>query len=224
MLYDAGFIDHPEPAIFNPTHWRAQSRATAAGGGRGSTWFINPDRREWVLRRYRRGGAMRWLNDRYLRAAAENTRPFREWRYLASMRARRLPVPRPVAALVEPSGLWYRAALITERIAPAVPLAAWLQKGEAGAAPWAAVGATLARFHALGASHPDLNAHNILVGPDPAIHLIDFDRGGWRDPGGAWARRNLDRLKRSLLKLAVADDRPRIETAIWPELVRGYAG
>lgn len=222
MLYDAGLIDHPEPALFSAGHWHGRDSVRPAGG-RGGTWFITSGGSDWVLRRYRRGGAMRWLGDRYLRTGAEHSRPFREWRYLNSMRARNLPVPRPVAALVEPAGPWYRGALITQRIAPAVPLAAWLQKGEAGAAPWMAVGRTLALFHASGAAHPDLNAHNILVGAEQDIHLIDFDRGGWREPGGAWARRNLERLKRSLFKLATADDRARIGTGIWPELLRGYA-
>lgn len=225
ILYDETLLDHPRPELFSAAYWRMQGQVRQAAGGRGTTWIIVRDDADWVLRHYRRGGRMQFLGDRYgWPGSARRTRPAREYRYLAEMAARGLSVPRPVAARVARAGLIYRGDLITGRIAEAIPLSQWLSKNAPAGSPWAAVGCTLARFHALGAAHPDLNAHNILVGPGEAVHLIDFDGGGWRRPGGAWMQRNLARLRRSLLKLAGAADAGRIETRVWPALLAGYHG
>ena len=72
--------------------------------------------------------------------------------------------------------------------------------------PWAGVGRCIARFHARGVRHADLNAHNVLLDGDD-VHLIDFDRATRRrvPAGGAparWQRDNVARLRRSLRKLA----------------------
>ncbi|HEU4516972.1 MAG TPA: lipopolysaccharide kinase InaA family protein, partial [Steroidobacteraceae bacterium] len=47
--------------------------------------------------------------------------------------------------------------------------------------------------------HADLNARNIMLGPQLEVWVLDFDRGRLRRPG-AWSRRVLDRLARSLAK------------------------
>lgn len=222
ILYDQTLLDHPRPELFSAAYWRTQGQVRQAAGGRGATWFIVRDDTDWVLRRYRRGGRVQFLGDRYLwPGSVSRTRPFRECRYLAEMAERGLPVPRPVAARVERRGLIYRGDLITERVPAARPLSGWLP-ADTAAAPWEAVGQVLARFHAAGAAHPDLNAHNILIGPDAAVHLIDFDRGGWRRPGSDWARQNLARFKRSLLKIAGDTGAPAIESHAWPALLDGY--
>src|SRR5262249_4197276 len=95
-------------------------------------------------------------------------------------------------------------------------LAQWLAAGRADAAAMARVGATIAAFHAAGAFHADLNAHNIMLG-DERVHLIDFDRGELRVPDRDWQQSNLARLKRSLAKLGAAD-----LDARWAALVAAY--
>ncbi len=91
---------------------------------------------------------------------------FAEWRLLALLTERGLPVPKPVAARYQRSGLIYRCDLITKRIANAEPLSAVLARGglARGADPemqWRAIGATIANLHRAGVDHADLNAHNI---------------------------------------------------------------
>jgi 3-deoxy-D-manno-octulosonic acid kinase len=84
------------------------------------------------------------------------------------------------------------------------------------------VGALIARFHAAGVDHADLNAHNILVA-DGKLWLIDFDGGEIRGTGTAWKLANLARLKRSLLKVGACDhDEATLDREIWTPLMRGY--
>ena len=90
---------------------------------------------------------------------------------------------------------------------------------------WEKVGATIARFHAAGLNHVDLNCDNILIaGSD--VYLIDFDRctlkeavSGSETPG--WQTRNLDRLKRSLDKRM---NKPfeQVMPGCWKALLAGY--
>ncbi|HET6656187.1 MAG TPA: 3-deoxy-D-manno-octulosonic acid kinase [Gammaproteobacteria bacterium] len=219
ILYDETLVDQPDGRLFTPDYWGEQGALLPTADGRGASWIIAHADEDWVLRHYRRGGAVRFLGDRYgWPGSTARTRPWREWHYLNEMRARALPVARPVAAQVRRSGLIWRGDLITLRIHEARPLSAWLKVRDLQSPPWRAIGQTLARFHSAGAAHPDLNAHNILIQPDESVHLIDFDRGGWQRPGGAWAQQNLQRLKRSLIKLT---DESAIADA-WRELLSGY--
>ena len=110
----------------------------------------------------------------------------------ADLAQRGLPVPKPVAARYQRSGLWYRCDLITQRIMDAHPLSAVLAQGARLQATWRAVGAAVARLHRAGVDHADLNAHNILLDAGGIVSVIDFDRGRLRTPG-AWTSRNLRR-------------------------------
>ncbi len=88
--------------------------------GRGSIQLIEDAGRSWVLRRYLRGGfAARFARDRYLWLGEDRTRSFQELRLLATLHARGLPVPPPVAGRYLRAALTYRAELITERLAGA---------------------------------------------------------------------------------------------------------
>lgn len=84
------------------------------------------------------------------------------------------------------------------------------------------VGALVARFHRAGIWHADLNAHNVLVTPD-GLYLIDFDRGRLRTPATAWQQANLQRLRRSLLKIGAAEKgEATFEKDIWQPLLYRY--
>ena len=60
------------------------------------------------------------------------------------------------------------------------------------------------------------------TGVDVPVHVIDFDRGRLRAPG-AWARGNVARLRRSLMKLARNWPAGRCSAAAWASLLAGYA-
>jgi 3-deoxy-D-manno-octulosonic acid kinase len=211
-------------AAFEPGFWAARGELIEVTGGRGSAWFISGDGR-WVLRHYRRGGWIARLSrDRYLWAGETRVRAFAEYRVLAELVRGGLPVPNPVAARYRRSGPFYRCDLITQRIAGARPLSSVLSLGPVNEDTWREVGAAVARLHAAGADHADLNAHNILVGIDGAVSVIDFDRGMLRTPGesGAWAARNLSRLHRSLVKVSRDLPPDRFSAAAWDRLLAGY--
>ena len=86
-----------------------------------------------------------------------------------------------------------------ERAVAATDLATRLDRADSEAM-LERVGATVADFHAAGAYHADLNAHNVLIGRE-RIWLIDFDRGELRVPRAGWRHANLARLQRSIHKV-----------------------
>jgi 3-deoxy-D-manno-octulosonic acid kinase len=178
---------------------------------------------ECVLRHYRRGGLVAALmGDRYLWAGADRTRPFTEFRLLGEIARLGLPGPAVVAARYVRHGLFYGADLITRRIINAQTLAECLAAGRLDGELAEEVGALVARFHRAGIWHADLNAHNVLVTSDQ-LYLIDFDRGRLRTPAVAWQQANLQRLRRSLLKLGAAgQDEAAFEKAIWQPLLYRY--
>jgi len=191
-------------------------------GGRGSAWFIAATPHPWALRHYRRGGFIAHLSeDRYLWTGEQRVRAFAEWRLLRTLVERGLPVPQPVAARYQRAGPSYRCDLITRRIPNARPLSDALSAAPLDASAWAAVGAAVARLHAAGVDHADLNAHNILLDAQGAVSVIDFDRGRLRPPG-AWAGRNLIRLHRSLVKICRALPPDRFPSGAWMSLMSGY--
>ena len=208
---------------FEPEYWSGRGLATTESAGRGSVTYAQTPHGNWVLRHYRRGGMVaRAMGDRYLWGGAEQTRSFAEFRLLAELAQRGLKVPRPVAARYRRNGVHYRADLITLQIADAQTLAQRVARQGMDAAAAQRVGAAVARLHATGAFHADLNAHNVLLCPD-GVWLIDFDRGELRAPQRAWRVANLARLKRSLLKLGAArDGEAAFEREIWQPLMAAY--
>ncbi|HEX6613415.1 MAG TPA: 3-deoxy-D-manno-octulosonic acid kinase [Rhodanobacteraceae bacterium] len=226
ILFDAGLGVQPDGSWFDPEHWRAQGRLHGqARGGRGSVVFVETPAGVCALRHYHRGGMVApILGDRYLWTGRERTRGFVEFRLLAELRRRGLPVPEPVAARYRHRGIHYSADLLTRRIEDTRTLAEAIAAGEMDVALAGRVGGLVARFHVQGVDHPDLNAHNVLIGPN-GLWLVDFDRGRIRSSQGPWRRANLQRLRRSLLKLGACDrDEQRLDREIWTPLMRAYRG
>jgi 3-deoxy-D-manno-octulosonic acid kinase len=224
MLYDGARCGQaPLVQWFEPSYWHALGAAEDSAGGRGTVTFMRHGSRRWVLRHYRRGGAIaRLVRDRYLWTGERRTRAFAEWRLLQELLRRGLPVPAPVAARYLREGLGYRADLITEELPTRVTLAQAMLAGKLPPARWQAVGACIARFHAEGVHHADLNAHNVLLGRHHAIYLVDFDRGRI-EPRGTWEETVLARLQRSLHKLSVEDGHGAFGAQQWQWLRAGYA-
>lgn len=216
----------PDERWFEPGFWAARGELAEVSRGRGSAWFVAADPGQWALRHYRRGGLIaRVAADRYVWSGEARVRAFAEWRLLAALMRRGLPVPQPIAARYQRAGLAYRCDLLTRRVRGALPLSVRLEEAALALRAWRGVGATVARFHAAGVDHADLNAHNILIDEADSVTLIDFDRGRLRPPGaapGAWAARNIARLQRSLDKVARALPAGRYGAAEWRWFLDGY--
>lgn len=227
ILCDAGLAVQPDASWFDPQHWRAQDKLRdQARGGRGSVVFVDTAAGVCALRHYHRGGMVApILGDRYLWTGRERTRGFAEFRLLAELRRRGLPVPPPVAARYRHrGGIYYTADLLTRRIEHTRTLAELITAGELDSDMAGRVGALIARFHAQGVDHADLNAHNLLIGPN-GLWLVDFDRGRIRALQGEWGLENLRRLRRSMLKLgACGRDEAKLDQKIWAPLMSAYRG
>ena len=156
---------------------------------------------------------MRIMDDRFLRLG--RPRSLRELESSVRVRELGITTPRVVAAAVYPSGLFYRADLVTEFVYDARELADVLLGTPDSSAPPVdadtraqALTCTIrlvARMTEHGIRHPDLNARNILLAQSShgmeAI-LLDLDRcvidGTSAPDGGQRLRR---RLVRSIRKL-----------------------
>lgn len=223
ILFDAEVSPRVDHDWFAADYWRGQDALRTQAGGRGGVAVIATPVGECVLRHYRRGGLVAsLLGERYLWTGADRTRPFAEFRLLGEIARLGLPGPPVVAARYSRSGLFYTADLITRRIKDARTLAERVQARQLDSALAAEAGALVARFHRAGIWHADLNAHNVLTAPD-GLYLIDFDRGRLREPRAAWQQANLQRLRRSLLKLgAAAEGEAAFEKNLWLPLLHRY--
>jgi 3-deoxy-D-manno-octulosonic acid kinase len=191
-------------------------------GGRGSVRVFDTSAGTVVLRQYLRGGMARHVSrDRYLWIGAERTRGFRELRILAMLLDRGLDVPAPVAARYWRHGLAYRASLLMRWIPHTRTLAEVLRGGGDPLPVLTATMDAIARLHARGVWHADLNASNVLADADGRVWLIDFDRAQAGVADRARLAGNLDRLLRSLRKLLPGEALAAVERE-WQALRRHY--
>lgn len=223
ILFDAAVSPQVDADWFDPQAWQARGALRQQSGGRGGVSVIDTPVGECVLRHYRRGGMVaKLMGDRYLWKDADHTRCFAEFRLLGRIAELDLPGPQAVACRYHRKGWFYSADLITRRIANVQTLAECLAAGRLDGEMAELVGALVARFHRAGIWHADLNAHNVLVAPEQ-LYLIDFDRGRQREPAESWQQANLQRLRRSLVKLgAAAQSQATFEEKLWKPLVYRY--
>lgn len=170
----------------------------------------------WVIRRYWRGGHMKFLEDRHLRWG--HRRPTLEASTSEVLRARGIETPRVIGGATYDAGPFYRADIVTEYIPRTVELRTLLCSPEE---PWrsddalrlaavARTGVLLARLARAGARHPDLNASNLLIrrdGKDATPVVIDLDRCTVSDHEVA-VEPMIERLRRSVAKFASAMGTP----------------
>ena len=217
LRYDHALLNtlNSEQSVWNCLD--AQTPALAAHpvtlGGRAAAWFVQVGSFSAVLRHYRRGGWIaKLIKDRYFWLDLKHTRAFSEFDLMRLLWRAGFPVPRPLGAAVWKKGLTYRAALLTERIANAQPLAL-----TADPSLWHQAGVTIAEMHRLGVWHADLNVYNILWDEEGKVWLIDFDRGRLGPLSDAQRAANLSRLLRSFKKMGVSQ-----EQRCWSALLEGY--
>ncbi|MFZ4709201.1 MAG: 3-deoxy-D-manno-octulosonic acid kinase [Zwartia sp.] len=204
----------PELALqrFDPLYPPSQAQVVASGG-RAAAWFVQLAPLEAVLRHFKRGGWMaRLARDRYLWLGLARTRSFAEFDLLRLMWQAGLPVPRPLGAAVWRGRLTYRAALLTERIPQAKPLALCSEPQV-----WLEAGRVVAQMHQFEVWHADLNVFNLLVDAQDKVWIIDLDRGRRKALTATQRAENLSRLLRSVRKVA-----PELEAPCWHLFKQGY--
>jgi 3-deoxy-D-manno-octulosonic acid kinase len=223
IRYDADIFRDLEDVSFNSRVWAQRSSIVGFAEGRGTTFFVQHQGQDFVLRHYQRGGLVTKVSkDKYLWLGLRFSRPWREWELLESMLEKGLPVPAPAAMKVERKGLIYSADIMMHRIPNARTLMHILMIEELAEEHWIAIGSVIRRFHENGIYHADLNANNILIDEDGRCFLIDFDRCGIRKPKVKWQKENLLRLKRSLNKIFKNEDVFHFLDINWRSLLRGY--
>jgi 3-deoxy-D-manno-octulosonic acid kinase len=221
VLYDARLTEPAEASWFEHAHWRDSGAVALETAGRGSVLVVTRGAERWVLRHYHRGGLVaRFIDDHYLWLGLERTRAFREWRLLRRLRDAGLPVPNPVAARVHRTGPIYTADILTTYLPDTRKLSAYLADGAAPAHCWAGIGRMVRSIHDHGVDHPDLTAHNILLDARGQLYLVDFDNARER-ASGAWQRQGVERLQRSLRKVALQTG-TEFDSAAWAELEDAY--
>jgi len=175
-LFDPAYFEQPSKDLFEPDYWRDRHCVEGEESGRGTTLFLRHNESQLVLRHYYRGGMIGKLNrDLYWYMGANATRSFHEFEILNQLQTLHLSAPKPVAAQVVRTGLFYRADLIIERIPEARDLVSVLQTAQ-DAAFFEQLGQFIAQFHSAGVYHADLNIKNILHDAQGRFWLIDFDR------------------------------------------------
>jgi len=223
IRYDANVFRSFEDVSFNSKVWAQRSSIVGFAEGRGTTFFVQHQGMDFVLRHYQRGGLIsRISNDKYLWLGLKFSRPWREWRILETMLSKGLPVPAPAAIKVERVGLSYSADIMMHRIPHTRTLMSFLMQEALAEGYWIAIGSMVRRFHEEGVHHSDLNASNILLDDGGRCFLIDFDRCGFRKIKLKWQKENLLRLKRSLNKALKNEDVFYFSDMNWRSLLRGY--
>ena len=228
IIYDASRMDCPPLDFFSVDFWRAKNALVGEAVGRGSAWFLESPMGKVLLRQYLRGGWAAKLSYRhYFFSGISRSRPFREFKLLADLYASGLPVPAPVAAIVRHRFPVYSGAILMDTISSTRTFADVLLTDDMtvplNEGLWRRVGQCIRRFHEAGVWHADLNARNILLDTANTVYLVDFDRAKYTPGHAVQGEGNLDRLKRSLVKLCPPAKTNELEPA-WKCLVDSYHG
>lgn len=205
ILYDDTLIHNLNDDIFNPIHWKNRQVLPESKKGRGSVFFIDWEGRSCALKHYCRGGFLsKLIYDQYLYVGLEETRSFKEWNLLNQMQALNLPVPLPIAARIRRSGFIYQADLLTEVIPSVQSMGDKLRQELMTQDLWKAIGECLSRFHQHGIIHQDLNVENIQINPNGRVFFLDFDKTKFSKSSPQILHANLNRLRKSILKLTLS--------------------
>ena len=208
-------VPQPQAWWFDPASTELAAQPVQSGG-RGSAWFVHGPFGDGVLRHYRRGGVMARLSqDRYLWGGEARVRSVAEFHLLEALLALGLPVPAPIAAAWWRDGATYRAGIIIAKITDAHTMASEITAGTENENGWRDAGAMIARFHAAGLEHGDLNTYNILFDAACKPWLIDFDKSHLHvQLDRRRADANLSRLERSVRKVGAAQSSAYLQRVI----------
>ncbi|MFT7683289.1 MAG: 3-deoxy-D-manno-octulosonic acid kinase [Moritella dasanensis] len=223
LFFQDELKDEITPEYFDGAYWQRNNAIIGSAFGRGITWFFKINNDEFVLRHYHRGGLIgKLIKDGYCYTGLENTRAYQEFMVTLQLVEKGLPAPRPIAGQVIKHGLFYRADLITQKIAGANDLVAVLKDRALNQDDYQQIGEMIRRFHDVNLWHADLNTHNIILDGDGKWWLIDFDRCKFKPAADSWKQANLTRLKRSFVKEQNKDSAFEWQTSDWDLLLAGY--
>jgi len=211
----------PSCAITNPTH---DNKDEKIHHGRGSIHSFEYNNEKLILRHYHRGGLpAKLIRDKYFWTSLEKSRAMQELQMLSAMQQFDLPVPTPAAARVYKNILTYQADLVTVLIPNSKTLSSILMSESLTDNSWQRIGEVIKKFHQHNCNHADLNAHNIMLDGQGDVYLIDFDNSSINASAGKWQASNLQRLKRSLEKLANNSKEFNYTAIDFSSLMQGYA-
>jgi 3-deoxy-D-manno-octulosonic acid kinase len=221
------FEEFPQ-CLFDPEYLEANSLLETTDNklkhGRGGVYGFNYKGFELVLRHYNRGGIpAKIIKDKYMWVGFANSRAMLEMEMLQAMYKMGLPVPEPVAVHVHRELMVYQADIVTVLIPNSKTLSSILLEVEFSSEEWQKIGQIIKKFHNFNCNHVDLNAHNILRDAGGKFYLIDFDRSSIKDVSGKWKMKNLERLKRSLEKLASVHNGFNYTSLKFASIMQGYA-
>ncbi|MDN3614777.1 3-deoxy-D-manno-octulosonic acid kinase [Vibrio gallaecicus] len=200
IWFDEALVKEPIERVFDAEYWHQEGKVIGSAQGRGTTWFIQTELIAAALRHYRRGGLFgKIVKDNYWFTGWERTRSHQEFMLLKRLDEAGVNVPKPLAARALKTGVFYRADLLSEKIANAQDLVAVLEKNSLSSDVYRTIGAQVAQMHAAQVNHTDLNIHNILLDSACKVWIIDFDKCS-QQTGDEWKTKNLSRLKRSFIK------------------------
>jgi len=221
MLYDAEHVSSILPKMFTGQYWQTQDAIIGQAIGRGTTYFFQHNKNEYVLRHYLRGGLIgKVLSDQYLYTGLGQSRAWQEFKLLQHMQSLNLACPAPIAAMLSKNGLYYQGDIILSKIPHAQDIHHILLERSLTKDVWEKVGQTIAEFHNVQIYHHDLNIHNIMLDDQQRVWLIDFDKCGIRQ-GNRWKESNMSRLKRSFDKEKKLRNN-HWKTADWQTLMSAY--
>ena len=217
ILFNATINRKPNRDWFTPHYWQQEKALQGEMQGRSSVFIIAQPHEHWILRHYQRGGLIGKINaERYLWFGLKSTRIHREFATLEHLEQLGL-APKPIAACIERSGIFYKGALITQRIESRQNLATCLLKGSLHLEIWYRLGQRIRQLHQQGVIHPDLNARNILIVNENECTFVDFDPSP-----GKFKQQNIPRLLRSLTKFKKRYPAFAFNSSHWSALLDGY--
>lgn len=208
--------------VFNPDFWYKNQAVMGTAAGRGTTLFVKHKEQQMILRQYLRGGLPgKLLSNQFFFNGYQKTRAWREFFLLLEMHKQGLPVPEPVMAGIDRSGLIYRNYILIKRIPDADDLHQKLTQQALPDEIWYQLGAMVRGFHEQQIYHHDLNIRNIMLDKHNQSWLIDFDKCA-RLSGDDWKSKNLQRLHRSLLKEQKQNQHFYWTEQNWQSFIEGY--
>ena len=147
-----------------------------------------------VLRPYRRGGAVRQVNERtYL-----NSKRFQEEADIhRALWENGFPTVEPLGFAFRPYS-WGMEGIYLTRHVKALPWASAFGRTAELLPQFVRLLDSLSEWGLLA---PDLNATNFIIDGDGSLLALDWDRAGWSEPGKALREAYLRRLTRSLYRL-----------------------
>tara|TARA_B110000008_G_scaffold43690_1_gene41336 strand:+ start:1099 stop:1782 length:684 start_codon:yes stop_codon:yes gene_type:complete len=201
IQYDSNVFDNFSDKLFNVDYITKERLIKSEIYGRGKTYDIKLDGKEFILKHYIRGGfASKISYDNYVFDSIASTRSVKEYNLLNNLFIKELPVPKPAALQVIRGRFTYTCDLITCKIKNIGTLHDFIMNKKMTSELWNSLELTLEKFFKENVYHSDLNAKNIIIDKKNKFYLVDFDNSYFFYEKKLFSK-SIARLERSLSKL-----------------------